>query len=85
MDATNETVYSESLNQENTTIWTLQGLLNQSIEQAKKMGDTDMLKHNSVILNKLSILHPYWLEAMKQAIEELKKWMIRTQQIKIFI
>ncbi|WP_342228131.1 hypothetical protein [Rickettsiella endosymbiont of Rhagonycha lignosa] len=73
MDATDKTVYRESLNQEGTTIWTLQGLLNYSLGQAKKMGDTDMFYHNSAILNELSILRPHWLEAAKQAIEERKK------------
>lgn len=73
MDATNKTVYSESLNQESTTIWTLQGLLNQSIEQAKKKNDPDMFYHNIVTLYHLNKLRPYWLEVAKQAIEERKK------------
>ncbi len=50
IDATDKIAYSESLNQESKTIWTLQGLLNYSLDQAKKMGDTDMFYHNSVIL-----------------------------------
>jgi|GEM_PF-787724 len=73
MDATDKIAYSESLNQESKTIWTLQGLLNYSLGQAKKMGDTDMFYHNSVILNELSMLRPHWLEVTKQAIEERKK------------
>lgn len=73
MEPTNKTAYSESLNQESKTILTVQGILNNSLDQAKKKGDNDMLVHNSVILNELKILRPHWLEATKQATAERKK------------
>jgi hypothetical protein len=73
MAAVNKTSYIEAKNQDAKAIWTLQGLLNYSIEQAKNIKDDAMLKHNIAILNELVLLRPRWLAASKQAIEKRKE------------
>ncbi|MGC1854135.1 MAG: hypothetical protein WA659_01990 [Candidatus Aquirickettsiella sp.] len=69
----NQTAYIEAKNQNAKPIWTIQGILNHSINQAKILGDDDMIKHNLEKLNELTLLRPRWRAASKQVSEKRKE------------
>lgn len=70
---TNKTEYIEDKFHNAKPIWTLQGILNNSIDQAKNKGDFDMVRHNSATINQLSLLRPLWIQVSQQMIEKRKE------------
>lgn len=71
MGDTSEVTYVED--HEIKPIYTLKGLLIDSVVKARKNNDTEMVNHNIACLNQLSTLRPHWFKTALSAIEKRKK------------